>query len=215
MSNSEKILAELNKVLDKELKRNESFLEKIGRYCANQRESLFSKKSSLAAGVLAATSQIIAVSSIIAQTQGVIPDSYSNNMFALGFMALGGAVITTYASHHVLTKKIMDPILSYVNFNKLNPEKVAKVFSGVISDKLYSRNDIPASEKDCIFANLKDAFIDKISIHYNGLNRFESFSKTEQYEKIIRAIKINSQPHAPEQPSKYQKANHASELGMG
>lgn len=211
MSNPERILADLNKTLDKELKKNESLLERVGRYCANQRESFFSKKSSVTSAMLAVTSQFAGFGSIVAQTQGLIPDSQANNMIAIGLLALSGAILTTCASHHVLTKKIMDPILSHFNFNKSNPEKVAKVFNNIVSEKLYSRGDIPSSEKDCIFANLKEAFVEKVSIHYNGLNRFESFSKTEQYEKIMSAIKINN----PEQPIKYQKRNHSSELGMG
>lgn len=215
MSSPDKILKELNRTLDSALKENESFLERIGRYCANQRESLLSKKSSVVAGALAATSQTVAVGHIIAQIQGVIPDSPSNHMFALGCMALGGAIIATYASHHILTKKIMDPILSHVNFNRFDPEKVAKIFSGIISEKLYGRNDIPAHEKDCVFANLKDSLVEKAGIHYNGLNRFESFSNTEEYAKMINAIKITTSTDAVIKNDCYQKRSHTSELGMG
>lgn len=187
-----RMITELNKVLDNELKKNESFLERIGRYCAKQRGSYFDKSKSQISALTGAGSILVGFGTIIAQMEGIIAQSPSNSFFALGCMALSGAVVISSIAHHTITSKVLDPIISDINFQNFNPEKVGKIFSNIVSKKLIENKNLTSDQKYQIFDEFKDSFVDKVSCHYNKQSHNKDFSNTIKGMDLDTAIHKSS-----------------------
>lgn len=189
MSNQEKLIKELNGTLDRELKKSESFLEKIGRYCAKQRGSYFDKANAQIAALTGAGGILVSAGTIIAQMEGIIAQSPANSFFALGCMALSGAVVVASAAHHVLTAKMLDPIISDINFQDFKPEKVGKIFSKIVSNRIIENKNLTPEQKYEVFDAFKTTFLEKVSCHYNQQHHMKDFAST------IKGMDLNNIIH--------------------
>lgn len=183
MEKDNKIYTELNSQLHKALSENESLFEKIGRYCASRKGELLEKKSFMISLSIAATAQLAGVSSIAINSQ-----AQSTNSFFVYCMAISGATIISYMSQHFAAKMI-DPIINGVNYDRLKPEKVAKIFNKIVSEGISNRKDLTDDEKSSFFAKLQYSLIDRVREQYHGSEDSPfKFSESRMYENIINNI---------------------------